>query len=78
MPEDKYEFKPTPEILSFREEALHLASVNFRYAAMIAGGYDASNLKKYMKDQNFNLKRLYCFIRSYDIMINQINIFIKS
>ena len=46
MPEDKYEFKPTPEILSFREEALHLASGNFRYAAMIAGGYDASNLKE--------------------------------
>ena len=37
MPADKYSYKPTPEILSFREEALHLAGGNYRYAAMIAG-----------------------------------------
>ena len=43
MPADKYSYKPTPEILSFREEALHLAGGNYRYAAMIAGGYDATN-----------------------------------
>ena len=75
MPEDKYEFKPTPEILSFREEALHLASVNFRYAAMIAGGYDASNLKEiYERPELQSKKAVIAFVsRSYDIMINQIN-----
>ena len=75
MPEDKYEFKPTPEILSFREEALHLASGNFRYAAMIAGGYDASNLKEiYERPELQSKKAVIAFVsRSYDIMINQIN-----
>ena len=74
MPEDKYEYKPTPEILSFREEALHLGSVNFRYAAMIAGGYDASDLKEiYQRSELQTKKGVIDFVtRSYDVMINQI------
>ena len=29
MPEEYYSFKPTPEILSFREEAIHLGLLNY-------------------------------------------------
>ena len=74
MPEDKYEYKPTPEILSFREEALHLGSVNYRYAAMIAGGYDASDLKEiYQRSELQTKKGVIDFVnKSYDVMINQI------
>ena len=74
MPEDKYEYKPTPEILSFREEALHLGSINFRYAAMIAGGYDASDLKEiYQRSELQTKKGVIDFVnKSYDVMINQI------
>ena len=74
MPEKNYSFKPTPEILSFREEALHLGLGNYRYAAMIAGGYDASNQKEIYNRGNLQTKNqvIEWVSKSYDVMINQI------
>ena len=74
MPENHYSYKPTPEILSFREEALHLGLGNYRYAAMIAGGYDASNQKEIYNRDNLQTKKqvIEWVSKSYDVMINQI------
>ena len=75
MPEENYSFRPTPEILSFREEAIHLGLVNYRYAAMIAGSYDASDEKEIMSRQELQSKKqvMEFVSNSYDVMINQIN-----
>jgi uncharacterized damage-inducible protein DinB len=61
--------------LSFREEAIHLGLVNYRYAAMIAGSYDASNEKEIMSRQELQSKKevIEFVSNSYDVMINQIN-----
>ena len=74
MPEKDYAFKPTPEILSFREEALHLGLVNYRYAAMIAGGYDAADQKEIYNRPNLQKKEdvVAWVAKSYDVMLNQI------
>ena len=74
MPANQYSYKPTPEILSFREEALHLAGGNYRYAAMIAGGYDASNFDEIFKRPELQTKEgvIAWVDKSYDVMINQI------
>ncbi len=37
FPEDKYDFKPTPEVRSFAEQLLHVAGVNLIYAAVAKG-----------------------------------------
>ena len=76
MPEKYYSFKPTPEILSFREEAIHLGLVNYRYAAMIAGSYDASNEKEIMSRDELQSKEnvVKWVLKSYDVMLNQINV----
>src|SRR5215467_5276275 len=37
MPEEGVNFKPTPEIRSFAEQMLHLATGNFGFAATAAG-----------------------------------------
>jgi uncharacterized damage-inducible protein DinB len=37
VPEDKYDFKPTPEVRSFREQFLHLIGENYTYMARAAG-----------------------------------------
>ena len=37
MPEDGLAFKPTPEVRSFAEQMLHLASANFFYGATATG-----------------------------------------
>ena len=75
MPEENYGFRPTPEILSFREEAIHLGLVNYRYAAMIAGSYDASDEKEIMSRQELQSKKqvMEFVSNSYKVMINQIN-----
>ena len=75
MPEENYSFRPTPEILSFREEAIHLGLVNYRYAAMIAGSYDASDEKEIMSRQELQSKKqvIEFVSNSYNVMINQIN-----
>ena len=37
MPEDGFNFKPTPEMRSFAEQFLHVADANFGLAATISG-----------------------------------------
>jgi uncharacterized damage-inducible protein DinB len=37
MPEDGYNFKPTPEIRSFAEQMLHLSDDNYGFAAFASG-----------------------------------------
>ena len=37
VPEDKYDFRPTPEVRSFRELFKHLIGENFRFMAQAAG-----------------------------------------
>ena len=48
MPEDKYDFKPTPTVRSFREVVLHLVGENYLFFGRVAGeniGNPAQNLK---------------------------------
>ena len=37
MPEEKYDYKPTPEIRSFRETVAHLIFENYNFMSMVAG-----------------------------------------
>jgi uncharacterized damage-inducible protein DinB len=37
VPEDTYDFRPTPEVRSFREQFTHLISENFHFMAQAAG-----------------------------------------
>jgi uncharacterized damage-inducible protein DinB len=37
VPEDMYDFRPTPEVRSFREQFTHLIDENFRFMAQAAG-----------------------------------------
>ena len=72
MPEEHYNFQPTPDIISFKNEAIHLGLVNYRYAAMIAGSYDASDMKKLYNLPSLQSKEevIEWVNKSYDVMIN--------
>jgi uncharacterized damage-inducible protein DinB len=37
IPESKYDYKPTPEVRTFREQLTHLVSENMNYMSMVAG-----------------------------------------
>ncbi|MBI4460695.1 MAG: DinB family protein [Acidobacteria bacterium] len=37
IPEDKYDYKPTPEVRSFREQLQHLVFENYNFMAAVAG-----------------------------------------
>src|SRR5215813_1438468 len=48
MPEDKWDFKPTPTVRSFREVVVHLVGENYLFFGRVAGenlGNPAQNLK---------------------------------
>jgi uncharacterized damage-inducible protein DinB len=48
MPEDKWDFKPTPTVRSFREVVVHLVAENYLFFGRVAGeslGNPAQNLK---------------------------------
>jgi uncharacterized damage-inducible protein DinB len=48
MPEDKYDFKPTPSVRTFRENVIHLVAENYLFFGRVAGenlGNPAQNLK---------------------------------
>src|SRR5438445_11126657 len=48
MPEDKYDFKPTPTVRSFRAVVVHLVGENYLFFGRVAGenlGNPAQNLK---------------------------------
>ena len=75
MPEEHYDFQPIPEILSFANEFLHVACVNYRYAAMIAGGNDCENYDDVYNNPNLQSKNsvIDFVMNSYDVMINRLN-----
>ena len=37
VPEDKYDFKPTPEVRSFREQFVHIVEENYFFMGFVAG-----------------------------------------
>ncbi len=73
MPEDGYNFKPTPDIRSFAEQMLHLANANYAFAAAATGVENTSkvNLEKTdsMKTKAACTKAV---TDSYDFMINAV------
>jgi uncharacterized damage-inducible protein DinB len=77
MPEDGLSFKPTPDIRSFAEQMLHLASANFAFASIAAGTanpYDPRQGKNLEKMDEFKTKAALTKIvmESYDYAINAI------
>ena len=74
MPEEYYDFQPTPEILPFAHEFLHVACVNYRYAAMIAGGNDCGNYDDVYNNPNLQTKEsvIDFVMDSYDVMIKRL------
>ena len=73
MPEDKYGFRPVPDVLSFAGHFLHIAHANYMFAA----GFGAvSPLKDEAADKNPDLQsktsvREYT-LASYDFLLNAI------
>ncbi|MPR34049.1 DinB family protein [Salmonirosea aquatica] len=70
MPADGLDYKPTPEIRSFREQMLHLANGNFNFASAASGKanpYQGKNLEK----EDFTTKESLTKIvnESYDFML---------
>ena len=45
MPEDKYDFKPTPAVRSFREIAIHLIGENYTFFSRVSGDNLPSNAR---------------------------------
>ena len=48
MPEDKYDFRPTPSVRTFRDNVIHLVAENYLFFGRVAGenlGNPAENLK---------------------------------
>src|SRR5215471_5711231 len=48
MPEDKYDFRPTPDVRTFRDQVIHLVGENYVFFGRVAGenlGNPAQNLK---------------------------------
>jgi len=48
MPEDKYDFRPTPSVRTFRDNVIHLVAENYLFFGRVAGenlGKPAQNLK---------------------------------
>ena len=37
VPEDKYDFKPTPEVRSLREQLIHIVEENYFFMGMVSG-----------------------------------------
>ncbi len=72
MPEDGYSLKPTPEIRSFAEQMLHLASGNFLFGSGITGQanpYQGKNLEK-MDELKGKAALTKTVLESYDLVIN--------
>ncbi len=74
MPEEGYSFKPTPEIRSFAEQMLHLASANFSFGARLTGQTNPYQGKTLEKMDEFKTKAAATKVvmESYDFMINGI------
>ena len=75
MPEDGMSFKPVPEVRSFAEQMLHLASANFLYGVRGTGAtnpYQGKDLTKI--DENKTKTGLMKIVmESYDFVINNVS-----
>lgn len=72
MPEDGTNYKPTPEIRSFAEQMLHLASGNFGFASAASGKanpYQGKNLEK-MDEFKTKAALAKVVLESYDFTID--------
>lgn len=71
MPADGIDYKPTPEIRSFREQMLHLANGNFNFGAAASGKVNPYQGKNLEKMEDFANKEALnkIVIESYDFMI---------
>ena len=47
VPEDKYDYRPTPETRSFREQFTHLIGENYRFMASAAGEQPPVDISKF-------------------------------
>jgi uncharacterized damage-inducible protein DinB len=74
MPDDGLSHKPVPEVRSFAEQMIHLASANFNYAARATGQANPNQGKDLMKVDEFKTKAglTKLVMESYDFMINGI------
>lgn len=75
MPEDGLGFKPTPDIRSFAEQMLHLASANFGFASQAVGTtnpYAGKNLEKMDEFKTSKAALTKVVMESYDFMIESI------
>ena len=74
MPEDGLNFKPVPEIRSFAEQMLHLASANFNYGVRGTGAtnpYQGKNLEK-MDEYKNKAALSKIVLESYDFVMASI------
>jgi uncharacterized damage-inducible protein DinB len=59
IPESKYDYKPVPEVRTFREQLTHLVSENMNYVSMVAGDPAPDRAKiEAMKSRDEILKAL--------------------
>lgn len=71
MPADGYSFKPTPEIRSFAEQMLHLATDNYGFAAFASGSSNPmgdTSLEKTVSPVKETTTKV--VMDSYDFMIS--------
>jgi uncharacterized damage-inducible protein DinB len=68
MPEDKYDFRPTTEVRSFREMVVHLVSDNFTHLGYVAGESkeDSDKLAEKYKNLRTRAEMLAALRDSYD------------
>jgi uncharacterized damage-inducible protein DinB len=76
MPEEGVGFKPTPDVRSFAEQMLHLATANFFFSSTAAGitnpyPFQSKNLEK-MDEFKTKAALTKIVIESYDFAINAI------
>jgi uncharacterized damage-inducible protein DinB len=72
MPEDGMSFKPTPDVRSFAEQMLHLASANFFFISTVTGIANPYQGKELEKLEEFKTKAALTklVMESYDFVIN--------
>jgi len=72
MPEDGMNFKPTPDIRSFAEQMLHLATANFAFISTATGKANPYQGKQLEKMDEYKTKAALTKIvmESYDFAIN--------
>ena len=74
MPEDGVGFKPMPDIRSFAEQMLHLASANFAFASTATGAANPQQGKNLEKMDEYKTKAglTKIVMESYDFVINSV------